>query len=244
MFDKTLNLNRMKKKISYNANLRNANFRVGLERFASAEDVSLIGGGNAMQQLGAAFAQQQGVIDISNGQIISDKPKPKSLNVTVNSIVADGDEDATIYLFNNTALTPLDTNNGGGANTLTYNFRDGYSGRGYERLLGSNMTGFAGKPEIGIGIRGFTIQVTTISTGASNGSYWNAMDMNIEMANLRGRSMPFAADLTDAIRNTAFIAGTLTVIFPFVMNPFMQITYTQSPNTSFAWSFVTEWGKI
>jgi len=208
------------------------------------EAIVLNTNGNSISQLGAAIANAQGIIDISNGQIIADVPKPKNLRVTVTSVAGTGDEDATISLFNNNTLTSLDTDNGSGAGSITYSWGDGYTGKGYEQLFRSNITQFAGKIYNGIGIRGFTLQVTTNSSGASNGSYFNTMDANIEMANLMGRDVPFAADLADAIRNTQYIAGTLTVIFPFVFNPWMQITYTQAPDTKFAWTFITEYGSI
>lgn len=207
----------------------------------SREVANIMPGTNVIQALGQSFAQNQGIIDISNGQIISDKPKPKNLRVNVISSVAAGDEDATIYLFNNNSLNALDTDNGGGAGTISYTWGDGFTGKGYEQLMRSNITGFGGKPEMGIGIRGFTVQVTKISTGASDGSYFNTMNLNIEMANLNGRMMPFNSDVVDAIRNTQYRAGILTVIFPFVFNPWMQISYTQSPDTKFEWTFMTEW---
>lgn len=204
---------------------------------AMIEEAVVLSNNTAANQLAQAIQQNSGVIDISSGKIVKDSPKPTSLNVTVTSATGVGAEDATINLFNNNFFTALDTDNGSGGGSISYTWGDGFSGKGYERLFASTNGGD------GIGIRGFLLQVTVNSTGASTAAYFNTMNMAIEMINMMGRKAPFSADLVEAIRNSQYIAGTLTVRFPFVFNPYMQISYTQPANTKFAWSFITQYSN-
>lgn len=201
------------------------------------EEAVVLNNTPAANQLAQAIQQNAGVIDVSSGKIIQDSPKPTSLNVTVTSATGVSAETATINIFNNNYFTALDTDNGSGGGSITYTWGDGFTGKGYERLFASNNNGN------GIGIRGFTLQVTVNSTGASTAAYFNTMNMAIEMVNMMGRKMPFSADLVEAIRNSQYIAGTLTVRFPFVLNPYMQIVYEQPADTKFAWSFITQYSS-
>ncbi len=194
--------------------------------------------------IGSQFAQNQGVIDISQGKLIADTPKPTSLNVTVASASGSGADTKTIQLFNNDFYTGLVTDNGSGADSIGYTWGDKFDGKAYQQLFSNNICNLGnGKSVMGIGIRGFTLQVTVNSTGASTAAYFNTMDMNIEMINMMGRKSPFTADLIEAIRNSQYIAGTLTVKFPYVMNGFMQVSYDQAVNTKFAWTFITEYSS-
>lgn len=188
-------------------------------------------------QIANSISNNQGIVNVSNGKIVNYQPKPTSLSVTVESDNEASAASADIYIFNNTAFTALDTNNGSGANSIDYTWGDNNSGKTYERIMGSCNGGQ------GIGIRGFTLQVTTRSTGASLGTAFNTMQLNLIAANGQGKMVPFTSDVAEAIRNSQYIAGTLTVIFPFVFSPYMQMNYQQPHNTTFAWTLITEYSN-
>jgi hypothetical protein len=193
--------------------------------------------GNFAAQIAANMNNNAGIVDVSNGKIVNYTPKPTSLSVTVESDNEAGAATAEINIFNNNRYVALDTDNGSGAGSIDYTWGDNNSGKTYENLFSSLNGGQ------GIGIRGFTLQVTTRSTNDTNGSLFNTMNMNIMAVNGQGKLMPFNTDLAEAIRNSQYVAGTLTVKFPFVMNAFMQINYQQAKNTTFAWTFITEYSS-
>ena len=193
---------------------------------------------SAEQQFAAAIQQQAGVMDISGGKAIAFTPKFTSASVTVSSNAGGGAAATDVYIFNNTGLTALDTDNGSGAASIAYSWGDGRSGKGYERAFSSYNQGN------GVGMKGFTLQVTNFTTGATLSTAFNTMSMQILIDNVMGGKMPFSTDLAEAIRNTQFISGTLSLFKPFMFNDLMQINYQQPANTIFAWTFFTEYSSF
>lgn len=198
---------------------------------SAVQDVSFTPVKSQADELAAAIQQNSGVIDVSGGKVIDFMPAPTSFTVTVTS--AAGGSDATINIFNNTALTALTTTNGGGANTVTYSWGDGFLGRVYEQFFKISNGGK------GIRFNGFSLLVTVLSTGAQTASYFNTMQLKQNIANGMNGLVPFNVDLSEATRNTQQQIGLLTLRKPQFVSALGQLQYTQPTNTVFSWTFFT-----
>ncbi len=180
-----------------------------------------------------------GVINLNAAGVIYDMfTIPTSL--TFSSSSASGGSAATItqYIFNDTVMSPLVTDNGSGANSVTNTYGDGYSGRIYTQLLRS------AKNAKGVRIKGFTLQITTASTGAQNASALNTMQMQILYANGQGGATPVPINVSEALRNVQQQVGIFTVVKEFYLNAVSQISYSNPVNTAFNFIFVTETGSL
>jgi len=122
------------------------------------------------------------------------------------------------------------------AATNAYNLElgDGFSGRIYDAYLSSANNGR------GILIKGFTVIATNYTTGAQTSVPFNGLNMNLIAANGQGSVIPVPFDLSEAIRNTQYQVGTLTVNKSFYLSSLTQLNYQLPANTSMSWTFFTE----
>ena len=180
--------------------------------------------------LASDLAQNAGVVNLGNGQIVEQFPIPSSLSFTCAS--PDSGSSVTQYIFNTSDLNPLVTTNGVG--TIVNTYGDGYSGKGYAQLFRSAKSGR------GLLIKGFTIKATTVA-GVLDSTFFTIANLNIIAANLRnGGILPVNCDLDMAVRNSSFKDGILTLAFPFYVNALTQLQYVQPKNSSTFWTFFTE----
>ncbi|MES2134492.1 MAG: hypothetical protein V4506_19250 [Bacteroidota bacterium] len=196
-------------------------------------EVMLPTNNQAAKDLALAMSQYNGVMNTGDGRLINFLPKPTSFTVTVTSVEGANDEDATINVFNNNSLTALDTDNGSGANSITYSWGDGLTGKGYEQLIRAANNGS------GVLFTGFTLQVTVNSSGAQTAAYFNTMQLAMIVHNCMGKTVPFSVDMSEAVRNTQQQVGILTLMKPQFLSVLGQFQYIQPPNTKFAWTFFT-----
>ncbi len=191
------------------------------------------GGDSQAQALASAIQNNTGIIDISAGQIIDYFPITTSFTVTVQSAAGGGGVTKQINLFNEGYLNTTPTNNGSGADSMSTQYGDGFSGSVYEQ--------YTKIANLGKGIRftGFSVLVTTRSTGVQTASYFNTMNLEVNIANGKGGLIPYPIDLIEALRNTAQQVGLLTVNKPIFLNALGQIVYQQPVDTIFAWTFFT-----
>lgn len=172
----------------------------------------------SVQSLVSAISQAQGVVNIGAGQSIQGVKVPTSLTVSITSGEAANAVATTLNLFNDAVFGNQVTNNGSGANTITYNWGDNTSNGKYYtelcRLMNNGM---------GIGIRGFNIACTFLN-GTSNQQFFSTANVTTLLNTLRGNFIPREVSVEDAVRNTAFNSGLLTVVQPIMLNTLMQLT--------------------
>jgi len=172
----------------------------------------------SVQSLVSAISQAQGVVNIGAGQSIQGVKVPTSLTVSITSGEGVNAVATTLNLFNDAVFGNQVTNNGSGANTITYNWGDNTSNGKYYtelcRLMNNGM---------GIGIRGFNIACTFLN-GTSNQQFFSTANVTTLLNTLRGNFIPREVSVEDAVRNTAFNSGLLTVVQPIMLNTLMQLT--------------------
>lgn len=172
----------------------------------------------SVQSLVSAISQAQGVVNIGAGQSIQGVKVPTSLTVSITSGEAANAVPTTLNLFNDAVFGNQVSNNGSGANTITYNWGDNTSNGKYYtelcRLMNNGM---------GIGIRGFNIACTFLN-GTSNQQFFSTANVTTLLNTLRGNFIPREVSVEDAVRNTAFNSGLLTVVQPIMLNTLMQLT--------------------
>jgi hypothetical protein len=182
----------------------------------------------------SALKQSQGVVNLSNGVVYNIFTIPTSFTVTTQSIAGAGALTVTQYIFNNSVMNAILTNNGKGAASIVNTFGDGFGGRIYDAYLKSANNGF------GIKMNGFTVVATVDSTGDQTSTPFNTLNMNLIAANGQGSVIPIPFDVNEAVRNTQYQVGTLTVNKEFFLSSLTQISYSQPADTVFAWTFFTE----
>lgn len=180
------------------------------------------------------YNSNQGVVDLSNGQIIKLYPIPTSFTITSSSNNGAGAVTITQNLFNNSVLNPAITTNGSGANSVTTIYGDGFSGRVYDQYLTSANSGQ------GLLFKGFTLQVTNFTSGSQISTAFNTMALNLITSNGQGSTIPMPTDMAEAIRATNFQNGTLSIMRPFYFNSLQQWIFQQPPNTVFAFTMFTQ----
>ena len=172
----------------------------------------------SVQSLVSAISQAQGVVNIGADQSIQGVKVPTSLSVSITSAEGSGAVATTLNLFNDAVFGNQVTNNGSGNNTITYNWGDNTSNGKYYtelcRLMNNGM---------GIGIRGFNIACTFLN-GTSNQQFFSTANVTTLLNTLRGNFIPREVSVEDAVRNTAFNSGLLTVVQPIMLNTLMQLT--------------------
>lgn len=181
---------------------------------------------------------QNGVVNVSGGKTYDIFTIPPVFTFTSVSASGSGAATVTQYIFNGSTLNAAVTNNGSGAGSIVNTYGDGFVGRVYDSQVASWNGGR------GVRIQGFTVTVTTNSTGAQTSTPFNTLQLNLLNANGQGSSTPVPIDVTAAQRNTQFQIGQLTVISQFYLNTLNQISYSMPVNTAFAWTFTTENGSL
>lgn len=172
-----------------------------------------------------------GVSNLSNGITYEIFTIPTSLTFTTASNGAGGGTTVTQNTFNNSILGQAVTTNGSATASIVNTYGDGANGLVYEQLFRSANGGR------GVLILGFTI-VATVG-GSQSSTPFNTLSLTLNSSNGQGSLIPVNIDLTEAIRNTQFLSGTLTVSKSFYMNGIEQLRYNLPPNTTFAFTFFT-----
>lgn len=171
-----------------------------------------------VQSLVSAISQAQGVVNIGGGQVINGVKIPTSLTVSVRSNSGSGAVDTIVNLFNATIFDNQVTTNGSGANSIVYNWGDNTTnGKLYTELCRLMNNG------MGIGIKGFNLACTFVD-GTSNQQFFSTANVTILLNSLRGNTIPREVSVEDAVRNTAFNSGLLTVVQEMQLNTLMQMT--------------------
>lgn len=163
---------------------------------------------------------------------------PPNFTVTTVSASGSGAATKTQYLFNNTTMNALVTDNGSGAGSIVSTYGDGFSGRVYDAIVASQNGGR------GVLIQGFTVQSTTNSTGAQNSAAFNTMNFQILNANAQGGTFNIPLDVNSAITNAQYQVGILTIRQNFWLNTANQISVSLPVNTAFAFTFFTQTGNL
>lgn len=175
-------------------------------------------------QLSESIANNAGIIDISEGQIIEMWPMPKSTNVLVTNPNNANSGPVIAFIFNENSLknTLLDNVYPEGAvdadkPTVVYN--DGFKGR----LINSIIAGLNGG-------RGLMCKELTIIGRDAAGNQTDAaillLDAAIQSYNaVRGTPAPINVDLGEAIRVSAFKNGMVTVKLKFWVNLLTQFAF-------------------
>lgn len=172
-----------------------------------------------------------GVSNIGNGITFDIFTIPSSLTFTTASNNGTGAASITQKIFNNTTFGDAITTNGSGAASIVNTYGDGFTGKVYERLFSSANGGK------GVLITGFTV-VSTVG-GSQSSTPFNTIALTLNSANGQGSLIPVNIDLSEAIRNTQFLSGTLTVNKSFYMNSLQYLSALLPANTTFAFTFFT-----
>lgn len=184
--------------------------------------------------LAAAAENANGVKDLSNGKVVNMFPIPSNFNVTISSNNGVSAEAKTMYLFNESFLNASPTNNGSGAASIVTTYGDGFSGRVYEQYIKlANTTR-------GIRFNGFTVQATNYTSGAQVTTPFASMSLALQICNGQGGRLPVQIDLNEAIRNTQYQSGILTVTKPMYVNALSQFQLSLPINTTLAFTFFTD----
>ena len=165
-----------------------------------------------------------GKIDISEGMVIELWPVAKTTKVNVTNPNTAKSADVTVYVFNENTLKNTFSDNvypDGAADidkpTVAYN--DGFKGNFIKELIhGSNQ---------GRGLK--CVELTIIgkdASGVQSDEAILALDAALQSYNpVRGTAMPLNVDFGEAIRNSAFKDGFVTVAIEFWVNRVSQFTF-------------------
>lgn len=137
----------------------------------------------------------------------------------------------TVYFGNEASFNSTPTDNGSGAESITNTYGDGWSGKGYNQLIG-----------IGDGVQcfGFTLSYVTTSTGAQNGSGIVTANPTVLVATLiNGETVPKGYVLSAGARNTQFLAGEMTIQTMFKLNALSQFSYVVPINNTVTLTIMT-----
>lgn len=146
-------------------------------------------------------------------------PVPPAMTKVTASATGGGAAAVTSYFGNEDAFNASVTDNGSGAGSVVHTYGDGWSGKGYNRLMWG--LGVEGVPCYGI-----TLEYITTSTGAQLPSGLTTSNPTLLAANLVGAAqIPYGIVLAAGTRNTQYLAGTMTVSYKFGLNSLNQISY-------------------
>ncbi len=144
-------------------------------------------------------------------------PVPPAMSQVVASAAGGGAAAVTAYFGNEDAFNVTPTNNGSGAGSVVKIYGDGYSGKGYNKIIDSGQ---------GVQCYGFTIQYNVTAGGAQDPSGLTTSNPTILTANLVGQNqIPRGILLSAGQRNTQFLSGVMTVQFMFMFNALTQFAY-------------------
>jgi hypothetical protein len=175
-------------------------------------------------QLAAALTkmvtQNSGVVDFSTDTMTI--AAPKSTSWTVTSTFNTSAVTKTVTAFNQNVnvngLPASPTTNGSGANSITYTYNDYVGGSTTGQLISAISTGF--NKGHGMWCYGFSIQYTT--AGVSNSAAILNANTTMIYYNGDGTSNPMYINIQDALRNTQYISGLLTVVRGFNVPSYSQ----------------------
>lgn len=156
-----------------------------------------------------------GVADLSQGRQVNMFPIPETLDVSVTSVAGTGAVDTVVYLFNQDVFQNV-TNNGKGADSITYTYGDANIGKTYNQLI---KTAGAG---LGVKIYGFNIDFTDSEGNAAPSAITTAALKQV-IADGNGGTIPINVKIQKAKRNTAQDRGLLTVIWETNFNALSQL---------------------
>jgi hypothetical protein len=157
-----------------------------------------------------------GIISISGN--INLLPIPQAYSQVIVSTAGVGAEAVTAYMGNEDTYNVTPTDNGSGAGTVTNNYGDGWSGKGYNKL-------FTAGP--GVQFYGFTLVFTVAATGVQDAAGIQQANPTHLSANFVGAAqIPVGFVLGIGLRNTIYQEGTMTVRTMFVMNIASQLSYS------------------
>ncbi len=179
-----------------------------------------------------------GTVNLSGGVIYDIFTIPSSFTFTAASNNGGGGGTVSIYIFNNTNMTSLVTDNGSGAGSITNTFGDGYTGGIYQQIQRSANKGKGPK------IRGIITQAITTSSGAQIATPYATMQMQVLYANGEGGATPVPINMQEALRNVSNQVGILSVVKGFYLNAVAQIKCQLPVNTTFSFIFITESGVL
>jgi len=187
---------------------------------------------STVDTVAAAINQQSGIQNLSNGVVYDIYTIPTSLIYTVTSTNAGVAK--TVYAFNNDVLNAAVTTNDSAANSIVNTYGDGFLGRIYNQYL---KTANGGR---GIKMLGFTINATNFTSGVGAPSALITLALNLISANGQGSIIPIPFDLSEALRNTQYVSGMLTVKKEFYFNALSQLQMYLPINTSLTFTMFTE----
>lgn len=209
--------------------------KIGIDTSGMAGVVSTTGvGPNIAAQVAQAVNANQGIINLSQGVMYNVYPMPTSLTYSVSSNNGGGAASTTIYAFNNGSLNAAVTTNGSGAASIVNTFGDGLLGRLYSQLALSANAG------MGIKILGFTIQASNFTSGVAAPTAFSTLNLTVITQNGYGATVPQTIDLNQALRNTQYNSGMLTLVYGFYLNSLTQLQMVLPVNTSLVFTLFTE----
>lgn len=185
----------------------------------------------SVANIAQTIAKNSGVINLSNGVIYDVFMIPTSLTFTASSVDATGAVSTTIYGFNTNSLNSAVTSNGGGT-AIAYTYGDGFSGKAYEQYARSANNGK------GLDIVGFTVQATTVA-GVAKPTAFSTLNLTVISANGYGAAIPVTIDLNQALRNTQYNSGMLTLGFAFYLNALTQLQMVIPVDTTLTFTLFT-----
>lgn len=193
-----------------------------------------------VQALANAIQNQSGVVDIRSGEApVYIMPLPKSSNYTIANSNASGAEEVTVWVFNEDVLKNTLTDNviaSGKEPVISYN--DGFSGKLISQLI-----------KFARGGRGMRVREITITgknaSGVQDDAAISSMDLAVQgYQAIRGTAVPQNYDLTEALRNTQFKDGMVTVKVDFFINCVNQIVFTCPKGYSYDLNFVWDYSDM
>ena len=169
----------------------------------------------SVANIAQTIAKNSGVINLSNGVVYDVFMIPTSLSFSASSTNATGAVSTTIYAFNTNSLNAAVTSNGSGT-AIRFSYGDGFTGKAYEQYARSANGGK------GLDIVGFTIQATTVA-GVAKPTAFSTLNLTVISANGYGAAVPVTIDLNQALRNTQYNSGMLTLGIAFYLNALTQM---------------------
>lgn len=184
--------------------------------------------------IAAAIQANNGVTNLSNGVVYNVYPIPATFTWTVYSNNGTGAASTTVYGFNNNVLNAAVTTNGSAADSIVNSYGDGFSGKVYENYARSTNNGQ------GVYIKGMTVQATNYTSGAQVSSPFSTMNLTIITTNGYGSSVPVSIDFNEALRNTQYQVGILTIMKGFYLNSLTQLKLLLPANTQLVFTLMTQ----
>lgn len=173
-------------------------------------------------QLANAIQNNAGIIDIRTGAVVDELyPLPDSTTFSVDASSAANSTAIKVWVFNEDVLksTIEDNTYVGAPNKPTLSYNDGFDGRLINGLIKNFRNG-----------RGMRIsEITVIGKDASDVQQDSAiMDMDLRLVAYnatRGSEQSKPYDLSEALRNTQFKDGMVTVKVDLMINAVSQLEF-------------------